>query len=192
MGTLRLAGTLRTREHPQGCRAARSPPACRSSGRLCLLHSVPRSPGLGRAGPPQPLSGAGCGLGVSPAAFGGGWRPELGPEEGDEEAPMGHLQREHPGTAAPGLLHTVAPQCPNIPANVRAAGGASPATSGASADRTCALGRRAQGILHSSAWIVTTLWTWTSHMEAPSAHQPSLVWWLQEPEPRQGPRSCVL
>ena len=81
---------------------------------------------------------------------------------------------------------------PNIPANVRAAGGASPATSGASADRTCALGRRAQGIVHSSAWIVTTLWTWTSHMEASSAHQPSLVWWLQEPEPRQGPRSCVL
>ena len=71
LGTPRLAGTLRTREHPQGCRASRAPPACRSSGRLCLLHSVPRSPGLGRAGPPQPLSAAGDELGVPPAAFTG-------------------------------------------------------------------------------------------------------------------------
>ena len=81
---------------------------------------------------------------------------------------------------------------PNHPANVRAAGAVSLATSGASGDKTCALGRHAHGILHSSAWIVTTLWTWTFHMEAPSTHQPSLVWWLQESKPRQGPRSCVL
>ena len=46
---------------------------------------------------------------------------------------------------------------PSLPANVRAAGGASPATSGMSVDGTCALGRRAKGILHSSVRIVTTL-----------------------------------
>ena len=46
---------------------------------------------------------------------------------------------------------------PNIPANVRAAEGASPATSGASRDRTCAMGRHAQGLLHSSEGIITTL-----------------------------------
>ena len=122
MGTPRLAGTLRTRELQQGCRAARSPPACTTSGRLCLLHSVPRSPGLGRVGPPQPLSAAGDGLGVPPAAFRGARRAELGPAEGDEEAPRGDLQREHAGTAAPGLLHMVAPQCASLPENVRAAG----------------------------------------------------------------------
>ena len=88
-----------------------------------------------------------------------GWRAELGPAERDEEAPSGDLQREHAGTAAPGLLHTVASQCPSLSANVRAARGASPATSGASGHRTHALGRRAQGILHSSAQIVTTLFS---------------------------------
>ena len=46
---------------------------------------------------------------------------------------------------------------PSLPANVRAAGGASPATSGMSVDGTCALGRRAKGILHPSVPIVTTL-----------------------------------
>ena len=134
-GTPRLAGTLRTREHPQGCRAARSPPACRSSGRLCLLHAVPRNPGLGRAGPPQPLSAAGGGLGVPPAAFGGlearagscrgrwgsphggsskrtCWTPGLlhtvAPQQLPTVAPQWLL-------AAPGLLHTVAPQCPQPP-----------------------------------------------------------------------------
>ena len=108
-------------------------------------------------GPPQPLSEAGDGLGVPPAAFWGVRRAELGPAEGDEEAPRGDLQRKHAGTAAPGLLYTVAPQCPRLPANVRAARGASPATSDVSVDVTCALGRRAQGILHSSAGIITTL-----------------------------------
>ena len=37
----------------------------------CVSFTVPKSPGLGRAWPPQPLSAAGCGLGVPPAAFGG-------------------------------------------------------------------------------------------------------------------------
>ena len=46
---------------------------------------------------------------------------------------------------------------PSLPANVRAARRAIPATLGASVDGTCALGIHAQGILHSSAWIVTTL-----------------------------------
>ena len=40
-------------------------------------------------GPPQPLSAAGDGLGVPPAAFRGVRRAELGPAEGDEEAPRG-------------------------------------------------------------------------------------------------------
>ena len=45
----------------------------------------------------------------------GGWRAELGPAERDEEALSGDLQREPAGTAAPGLLHTVAPQYPQPP-----------------------------------------------------------------------------
>ena len=92
------------------------------------------------------------------AAFRRVGKAELGPTEGDEEDPSGDLQREHAETAAPGLLHTVAPQCPPaLPVNELAARGASPATLGVSVDRTCALGRRAQGILHSSAGIITTL-----------------------------------
>ena len=59
-------------------------------------------------GPPQPLSAAGDEVGVPLLLF-GVWRAELGPAEGDEEAAGGNLQREHAGTAAPGLLHTVAP-----------------------------------------------------------------------------------
>ena len=100
----------------------------------------------------------------------GGWRAELGPAEGDEEAPSGDLQKEHTATAAPGLLHTVAPQFPSLPANVRAAGGASPAASGVSVDGTCALGRRAKGILHSSVQIVTTLLS--PHLWSHSAADP--------------------
>ena len=46
-------------------------PACTTYRHLGLLHSVPRSPGLGRVGPPQPLSAAGDELGVPPSAFGG-------------------------------------------------------------------------------------------------------------------------
>ena len=106
----RLAGTLKTREHPQGCGDARWSPVCPSSGSLCILHSVPRSPGLGRQGPPQSL----CSwwwTRDAPCCPYGVWRAELAPEEGDEEAPGGDLQRGHTGTAAPGLLHTVAPQC---------------------------------------------------------------------------------
>ena len=68
---LRLAGTVRTEEHPQGCRAAKWLPACTSSGHLCLLHSIPRSLGLGRVGPPQPLTTAGFELGMLPDAFRG-------------------------------------------------------------------------------------------------------------------------
>ena len=52
-GTPRLAGTLRTREHPQGCRAARWRPACTTSGHLCLLHSVPRAQDWGGQGRPN-------------------------------------------------------------------------------------------------------------------------------------------
>ena len=89
-------------------------PACMTSRHLGLLHSVPRSPGLGRVGPPQPLSAADDELGVLPSAFGGVGRAELGPAEGDEEAPSGDLQREHAGTADPGLRHTVAPHCPPV------------------------------------------------------------------------------
>ena len=93
-------------------------------------------------GPPEHLSAADDELAVPLAAF-GGLEGRVGPAEGDEEAPSGDLQKEHAATAAPGLLHTVAPQFPSLPANVRAAGGASPAASGVSVDGTCALGRRA-------------------------------------------------
>ena len=55
---------------PTGIWSCQVTPACMSSGHLCLLHSVPRSPGLGSAGPPQPLSAAGDELGVPPAALG--------------------------------------------------------------------------------------------------------------------------
>ena len=67
----RLSGTLRATEHTQGGRAARWLPDCTSSGRPCLFHSVPGSPGLGRVGPPEHLSAAGDELGVPLAAFGG-------------------------------------------------------------------------------------------------------------------------
>ena len=52
-------------------RSCQVTPACTTSRQLGLLHSVPRSPGLGRVGPPQPLSAAGDELGVPPSAFGG-------------------------------------------------------------------------------------------------------------------------
>ena len=86
-----------------------------------------------------------------------GWRAELGPAERDEEAPRGIFKEN---TLEQQLLDACT-QWPHsahsLPANVRAARRASPATSGPSVDGTCALGRRAQGILHSSARIVTTL-----------------------------------
>ena len=118
-----------------------------------------QSPGLGRAGPPQPLSAAGDGLGIPPAAFSRDGRAELDPAEGDEETPTGRslkraLWNSSSWTPAYGGP-TVPP--PRLPAYVRAARGASPATSEASVDSTLCLGRRAQGILHSSAQIVTTL-----------------------------------
>ena len=47
----------------------------------------------------------------APCCLYGVQRADLAPAEGDEEAPGGDLQREHTGTEAPGLLHTVAPQC---------------------------------------------------------------------------------
>ena len=124
-------------------------PAYTSSGHLCLLHSVPRSPGLGSVGPPQPLSAAGDELGVPPAAFGGlggqSWvlqREMRKPPVGIFKENSGSLTQAHSGPTVP----------PSLPANVTAAGGASPETSGTSGDRTCTLGRRAQGIFLSSAW----------------------------------------
>lgn len=118
-----------------------------------------QSPELGRAGPPQPVSAATAGLGMPPAAFKGLGRPVLDSSEGDEESPQGGIFKEN--TLEQHLLDSCirwphsAP--PRLPAYVRAARGASPATSEASLDSTLCLGRRAQGILHSSARIVTTL-----------------------------------
>ena len=68
---LRLARTLRAKEHPRGCRAARWLPACMSFWHLCLLHSIPRSLGLGRVGPSQPLTTTAFELGMLPDAFTG-------------------------------------------------------------------------------------------------------------------------
>ena len=117
-----------------------------------------QSPGLGRAGPPQPLSAAGDGLGIPPAAFSGVGRAELDPAEGDEETPTGgSLKRELWNSSSWTPAHGGPIVPPSFPANVRAARRASPATSGVSVDGTCALGRHAQGILPSSAQIVTTL-----------------------------------
>ena len=117
-----------------------------------------QSPGLGRAGPPQPLSTAGDGLGIPPAAFSGVGRAELDPAEGDEETPTGgSLKRELWNSSSWTPAHGGPTVPPSLPANVRAARGASPATPGASVDGTWARGRHAQGILHSSAQIVTTL-----------------------------------
>ena len=111
----------------------------------------------GRVGPPQPLSEAGDGLEMPLAAFRGfggqSWvlqremkKPTVGIfKENTLEQQL--LDSAHSGLTVP----------PSLPANVRAAREASPATSGASGEGTCALGRRAQGILHSSAQIVTTL-----------------------------------
>ena len=129
-------------------------PACMNSGRLCLLHSVPRSLGLGREGLPQLLSAAGDRLEMPPAAFRG-----LGGQSWVlMRKPPGRIFKENM------LEQQLLDSCtrwphsaPSLPENVRAVRGASPATSGASVDRTCTLGRCAQGILHSSAWIVTTL-----------------------------------
>ena len=46
-------------------------------------------------------------------------RAELCPAEGDEEPASADLQREHSGTAAPGLIDMVAPQCPShLPVNI--------------------------------------------------------------------------
>ena len=66
----------------------------------------------------------------APCCLWGGWRPELGPAEGDEEAPMGDLQREHAGTAAPVLLHTVAPQCPQPPCKCKSCRSSQPSNHG--------------------------------------------------------------
>ena len=129
-------------------------PACMNSGRLCLLHSVPRSLGLGREGLPQLLSAAGDRLEMPPAAF----RGLRGQSWVLMRKPPGRIFKENM------LEQQLLDSCtwwphsaPSLPANVRAVREASPATLGASVDRTCALGRRAQGILHSSAWIVITL-----------------------------------
>lgn len=140
-------------------------PACMNSGRLCLLHSVPRSLGLGREGLPQLLSAAGDRLEMPPAAF----RGLRGQSWVLMRKPPGRIFKENM------LEQQLLDSCtwwphsaPSLPANVRAVREASPATSGASVDGTCTLGRCAQGILHSSAWIVTTLSSpllW-SHLEA--------------------------
>ena len=66
----------------------------------------------------------------APCCLWGCWRPELGPAEGDEEAPMGDLQREHAGTAAPVLLHTVAPQCPQPPCKCKSCRSSQPSNHG--------------------------------------------------------------
>ena len=123
-------------------------PACMNSGRLCLLHSVPRSLGLGREGLPQLLSAAGDRLEMPPAAF----RGLRGQSWVLMRKPPGRIFKENM------LEQQLLDSCtwwphsaPSLPANVRAVREASPATSGASEDRTCTLGRRAQGILHSSA-----------------------------------------
>ena len=131
--------------------------ACTSFGHLCLLHSVPRSQGLGRAEPPQPLSAAGDGLGVRPAAFRrfGGQSWVLQREM--KKTPVGSSKRTRWNSSSWTPAHSWPHSTPSLSANVRAAGGASPATLGVSGDKTCALGRRAQGILHLSARIVTTL-----------------------------------
>ena len=132
-------------------------PACPSSGCLCLLHSVPRSPGLGKERLPQPLSEAGDGLGMSPAAFRGFGGQSWVLQREMRKPPVGNLQREHVGTAAPGFLHTVAPQCPQPPCTCKSCWRSQLSNLRGSVDRTCVLGRHAQGILHSSAQIVTTL-----------------------------------
>lgn len=54
---------------------------------------------------------------------------ELSPAEGDDEALSGDFKREHAGRAALTPAHS-GPTAPSPPANVRAARGASPATSG--------------------------------------------------------------
>ena len=132
-------------------------PACPSSGCLCLLHSVPRSPGLGKERLPQPLSEAGDGLGMSPAAFRGFGGQSWVLQREMRKPPVGNLQREHVGTAAPGFLHTVAPQCPQPPCTCKSCWRSQLSNLRGSVDRTCVLGRHAQGILHSSAQIVMTL-----------------------------------
>ena len=117
-----------------------------------------QSPELGRAGLPQPLSAAGDGLGIPPAAFSRVGRAELDPAEGDEETPTGRSLKRALWNSSSWTPAHGGPTVPlSLSANVRAAREASPATSGASLDGTCALGRHAQGILHSSAQIVTTL-----------------------------------
>ena len=128
-----------------------------NSGHPSLFHSVPRSPGLGRVGPPQPLSAAGDELGVPPSAFGGFEGQSWVLQRKTRKPPVGIFKEN---TLEQQLLDSCTQwphSAPSLPANVRAAGGASPATSGPSVEGTCALGRRAQGILHSSAQIVTTL-----------------------------------
>ena len=139
-----------------------------SSEHLCLLHSIPRSLELGRVGPPQLLTTADFELGMLPDAFRG-----LGGQswvlQKEMRNPPVRIFKENM------LEQQLLDSCtwwphsaPSLPANVRAVREASPATSGASVDGTCTLGRCAQGILHSSAWIVTTLSSpllW-SHSEA--------------------------
>ena len=78
---------------------------------LSLCSQEPRT-GEGGASPTSLCSWSELGVPLLPL---GGWRAELGPAERDEEALSGDLQREPAGTAAPGLLHTVAPQYPQPP-----------------------------------------------------------------------------
>ena len=110
---------------PTGMWSCRMTHACTSFGRLCLLHSVPRSQGLGRAEPPQPLSAAGDGLGVCPAAFWGFGGQSWVLQREMKMTPVGIFKEN---TLEQQLLDSCTQwphSAPSLPANVRAARGAS-------------------------------------------------------------------
>ncbi|CAM9110508.1 unnamed protein product [Rangifer tarandus platyrhynchus] len=96
------------------------------------------------------LSAAGDEPGVPPAALmGSGGQSCISPAEGGEEAPGGDLPGEHAGAAAPGLLRTAALSAPGLRSS-------QPSDLGGACARDLCPGRRAQGILHLSVWIITT------------------------------------
>ena len=120
------------------------------SGHLCLLHSFCRSPGLGSTGLPQPLTTAGDELVIPPDAFRGlggqSWilqREMRDPAVGIFKENMLEQRLLDSGTEWP--PSAAWKSCQSI----------QPSSLGGLCGRD--LSMSPQGILHSSAWIITTL-----------------------------------